>query len=182
MFRINGRLRTENRVELCRQSAPSRGGRYRQYRRVAGVGTVSAVLVPTSVPTGADRQLMVPTCADRDCRGRGLGGRGTPRAARLYRYQNCSSGIFQSASTVFYLAPTWLDVRHDGCKMLSRPFRMRPNRPTRGGSVATPLLCSDLSARANKGPHTMKTQRHNPELHEGCMRVHRLHPCYIYGS
>jgi hypothetical protein len=35
---------------------------------------MSAVQVPTSMPTGADRQLMVPTCADRDRRGRRLRG------------------------------------------------------------------------------------------------------------
>jgi hypothetical protein len=40
----------------------------------AGFGTLSAVRVPTSVPTGADRHTRVPTCADWDRRGRGLRG------------------------------------------------------------------------------------------------------------
>jgi hypothetical protein len=65
--------------------------------RLPTVGLMSALRVPTSVPTGADRHMKVPTSADRGCRGQGAARRGTPRAARLCRYQICSSRILQSS-------------------------------------------------------------------------------------
>jgi hypothetical protein len=49
-------------------------GRLMRTDRLPTVGLMSAVRVPTSVPTGADRHLKVPTCADRDRRGRRLRG------------------------------------------------------------------------------------------------------------
>jgi hypothetical protein len=49
-------------------------GRYLRTGSLPTVGSMSVVRVPTSVPAGADRHSKVPTCADRDRRGRRLRG------------------------------------------------------------------------------------------------------------
>jgi hypothetical protein len=57
---------------LCYRLEPI--GNRKSSRIGAGFGMLSAVRVPTSVPTGADRHTRVPTCADRDRRGQRLRG------------------------------------------------------------------------------------------------------------
>jgi hypothetical protein len=96
MFRINGRPSTENRVELVPAVGTQPGGSVptvpTKCRLRYGVGSAST-------DVGADRCRPVPKGADM-CQpvpsGPRVGRRGNPRAARLCRYQICSSGIFRS--------------------------------------------------------------------------------------
>jgi hypothetical protein len=85
MFRINGRPSTENRVELVPAVGTQPGGSVptvpTKCRLRYGVGSAST-------DVGADMCRPGPS-------GPRVGRRGTLRAARLCRYQICSSGIFR---------------------------------------------------------------------------------------
>jgi hypothetical protein len=81
-------------------------GRYFGSDTLPTVGLMSAVRVPTTVPTSADRHLQVPTCADRVCRGRRLRGAVPPIprgfVGTKFAFHGYSEDVVQSCKGMWY--------------------------------------------------------------------------------
>jgi hypothetical protein len=91
---LRPRLRPDSKPTRVPTSAT---GRLMRTNRLPTVGLMSAVRVPTSVPTGADRHLKVPTCADLDRRGRRLRGAVPPVPRGFVGTEFAVQGYFEVA-------------------------------------------------------------------------------------
>jgi hypothetical protein len=106
------------------------------------VGPMSAVRVPTSVPTGADRHPQVPTCTDRGCRGRGLRGAVPPVPRGFVGTKFAVQGYSEGAQGYQQSPPLFLKSFRPATPMFTFPSIL--NRKVLGGTTGPPPVLEEV--------------------------------------